>query len=233
MTCTTERKATGRGPVDLAVMGRITPHRIFVANHDEDSVSMYVVGDAEDSLGDPLTISLNPGPFPIGSCMYCPRSIAVQATPVDSCNIYDLTVEYGSGGVDTLSWEAAGCEDCGGFRVWFTCRPLYALCEDQLDPMEMGLIGVEPVVGGVTPGDPLLPSTEPTWGPPQSGPWPGPSLPPLDFSCPDCDLGGPLGSNGDNGWEPLGLSAGTSYDNPGGDGYLYWITPREPSPPDP
>jgi hypothetical protein len=205
------RQATGQGPTDVAILGRIDPERAYVANHDEDTVTRVLVTEQAPWIFDPLTIPLDPGGEPVSPCVQCPRSVGVVATAVDSCNIHDLRVEV-KGGDLLLQWGAVGCE---GYAVWAICRDGGVNCLPPPWP---------PPVATIQPWEPALYEG--------GEPWDGPDF--VEARPITLDWG-PAGVKGSNGWRILGKPSDPWYEHDGaglyfdGDATWYTVLPVDPT----
>jgi hypothetical protein len=242
-TCDTTWMPTGRGPVDVAVDDRLDPRRAYVANHDDDTVTMFTLFPLDGPITVPLDGRADPDCLPtrpqgvshrqrLGraplhddgrssrsgstSCTRCPRSIAVRGASIDSCRVHDVVVRPGEEGGHALTWQAFGCEQCAGFEIW------------RYGPGPGGSSGglVEadsPAFPSDTADPPLEAEADPT-NDDETYPESGLPLPPFE------NLDGPLdvdefGADGDNGWHPLGFTGVTSYAASGGGGTVYWVLP--------
>ncbi|MDH3628141.1 MAG: DUF11 domain-containing protein [Acidobacteriota bacterium] len=108
-TCGTTDVSVGAGPIAMDSLGRVEFQKFYVANQDDDTVT--VINDLLMANSIPL------GSNRAGNCVDCPVEVRVQRTPATSCNIRDLTVES-----DMIFWTPVGCtgEDVR-FRVWCQC----------------------------------------------------------------------------------------------------------------
>lgn len=107
--------AVGRNPVDVEILGRVEWHEVYVANHDSDEVSVV-------QASDPTTVIQIPLRDGGGDCVKCPRSLAVQETPISICRAVDLELELINEKTEILhSWNGVGCAGNPSFKLWCTC----------------------------------------------------------------------------------------------------------------
>lgn len=155
-TCAVDEFPAGLRPVDVQTLGRVQWRKAYVANQDDDSLTVL---NADGSL---RTILLASGGTP---CQRCPESLGAQTTSANACTVQDLMAV--KAGPDTdLSWTGVGCQEGTIYMIWCSClkddlTPCPPECQGP-PPLSTELaLPAYPLVGPPGPG----PTTETPWEP--------------------------------------------------------------------